>query len=390
MSADTPSILDDLSRPRTRARSSASIPESEDTIRNLKASESVQAAFQASGIPSPPGDVAAIITNHVKSAIQGLPLSQVANMSSGSGELSTAAVAGVNMFMNSLTPSQRDAVKAGVNPLDSTAMMKIGGLFKADAGNFARLAGRDGVDSSARYDGMGAGGLNQIQLQARDLAIKSGLTWAANNPDLLRLGPAAIEILAQTKLREETFNRLTKDAGLSTKGAVGVAAMLHAQGKDANKDGQALAADIAAINDPAFKAAIDARGRLQVPAPNETPEQKKVREAQMPAAEDQVRAAADAHVQRKPEDAARVKRATETLGIAVKKNEVQAAATQSAEQQNQNRQAFFSSEPASSSAAAPKPDAPAAATSSAPAAATSPKPDASVAKPARSLAPPKP
>jgi len=234
MSADTPSIFDNLSRPSTRARgSNASIPESEDTIRNFKASESVQAAFQASGIPSPPGDVAAIITNHVKSAIQGLPLSQVANMSSGSGELSAAAVAGVNQFVNSLTPSQREAVKAGVNPLDAGAMMKFGSMLNADASNFARLAGRDSAGSGARYDGMGTQNLTQTQIQARDLAIKTGLSWAVNNPDLLRLGPSAIQALADVQFRQESYDGL-KRVGYSASDTVGLAKFAKKKNIDAN------------------------------------------------------------------------------------------------------------------------------------------------------------
>src|SRR4051794_16649230 len=155
---------------RRGAPESTSIRESEDQVRNLKASQSVEAAFQAAGIPSPPGDIAAIITNHVKSEIQNLPLNQVANMSPGSGPLGTSAIAAVNQFVSSLTPSQREAVKAGVNPLDAAATMKLGGLFKSDANNFGRLSGRDGGDSSsARYDGLAGHGFTQTQLQARDL-----------------------------------------------------------------------------------------------------------------------------------------------------------------------------------------------------------------------------
>lgn len=193
-----------------------SIPESEDAIRNLKASQSVEAAFQAAGIASPPGDVAAIITNQVRSAIQGLSIQHVANMSPGSGELATSAAVAVNQFMSSLTPSQREAVKAGVNPLDAAAMLKLNGGLKMDAGNFAGLAGRD---SSARFDGMGAQGYTQTQIQARDLAIKSGLTWAVNNPDLLRLGPAAIQALADVHLRQDSYERF-KNGGLSAKAIV--------------------------------------------------------------------------------------------------------------------------------------------------------------------------
>jgi hypothetical protein len=218
-----------------RPAGSVSVTESEDQVRNLKASQSVEAAFQAAGIPSPPGDIAAIITNHVKSEIQTLPLSQVANMSPGSGPLGTSAIAAVNQFVSSLTPSQREAVKAGVNPMDASAMMKLGGLFKSDANNFGRLAGRDGVEgSSARFDGIGTQGFTQTQLQARDLATKLGLGWATNNPDLLRLGPSAIQALADVHLQKESYERF-KNGGLSDKAIVGGARWAKRTGTDYNE-----------------------------------------------------------------------------------------------------------------------------------------------------------
>jgi hypothetical protein len=220
---------------RGRAPESASIRESEDQVRNLKASQSVEAAFQAAGIPSPPGDIAAIITNHVKSDIQALPLNQVANMSPGSGPLATSAISAVNQFVSSLTPSQREAVKAGVNPLDAADMMKLGGLFKSDASNFGRLSGRDGVDASgARFDGLVSQGFTQTQLQARDLATKLGMGWAANNPDLLRLGPSAIQALADVHLQKESYERF-KNGGLSDKTIMGGARWAKRTGTDYNE-----------------------------------------------------------------------------------------------------------------------------------------------------------
>jgi hypothetical protein len=196
---------------------SGSISENDDAVRNLKSSESVVAAFHAEGFPSPPGDIAAIITAHVKSSTRDIPLNKIANMTPGSGPLGTSAAAGVNMFMNSLTPAQREAIKAGVNPLDATAMMKLGGLFKSDAGNFGRLSGRDATDGSgARFDGLALHGLTQNQVQARDLAAKLGLGWATNNPDLLRLGPSAIQALADVHLRQDSYERF-KNGGLSAK-----------------------------------------------------------------------------------------------------------------------------------------------------------------------------
>jgi hypothetical protein len=230
MSIDTPSTSDETGRLRGRSRGSATITEDDGGIRNLKASQSVEAAFQAAGIPSPPGDIAAIITNHVRSEIQALSLSHVANMSPGSGPLATSAVAAVNQFVSSLNPSQREAMKAGVNPLDAAGMMKLDSLLKSDAGSFARLSGRE---SSARFDGMGTQGLTQTQLQARDLAMKIGLGWAANNPDLLRLGPSAIQALADVHLRQDSYDRFRR-GGLSPRGIVAGARWARRTGTDYN------------------------------------------------------------------------------------------------------------------------------------------------------------
>jgi len=147
------------------------------------------------------------------------------------------------------------------------------------------------------------------------------LGWVKGNTELLNLGPAAMDILAQTHLRKETFKSLN-DAGFSAKGSVGIASMLHEHGsKDVNKDAQTLADNVKSLNDPAFKAAIDARAKLQVPAPNETPAQAEARRAQIPAAEDQVRATAAAHIAKKPQDAVKVKGVTDAVGIELKKNE---------------------------------------------------------------------
>jgi hypothetical protein len=114
-------------------RQTASVTESEDAVRNLKASESVTAAFNAAGVPNPPGDLANIVASYVKSATRDIPLNQIAYMTPGSGTLGTSAATGVTMFFNALTPAQRDAVKQGVNPLDPAAMMKFTAMINGTA-----------------------------------------------------------------------------------------------------------------------------------------------------------------------------------------------------------------------------------------------------------------
>jgi S1/P1 Nuclease len=135
---------------------SGSISENDDAVRNLKSSESVVAAFHAEGFPSPPGDITAIITAHVKSSTRDIPLNKIANMAPGSGPLGTSAAAGVNMFLTMLTPAQREAAKAGVNPLDPAAVLKFSmTLNNRASGLEAGLAGNNGGRFSGMRDGLG-------------------------------------------------------------------------------------------------------------------------------------------------------------------------------------------------------------------------------------------
>jgi hypothetical protein len=111
----------------------ASPPESEDMIRNLKSSESVVASFHAAGFPSPPGELAQIATTYVKSQTQQIPIDRVANMAAGSGQLGASAAQSVNLLIGTMTPMQREAMKAGVNPLDPAAVLRFNALLNGPA-----------------------------------------------------------------------------------------------------------------------------------------------------------------------------------------------------------------------------------------------------------------
>ena len=212
-----------------------------------------------------------------------------------------------------------------------------GGRWGANAALFAgsSIRGRDGgtdsssgeAASSRRFDGMnGLAGLTPSEKLTHSYALQQGVMWAAENREILKLGTAAIDIIKQTQLRKETLTSL-KDAGFSTKGSIGIASMLHERGKDANKDGKAFATKVKELGDQDITAAIEARAKLQVPAPNETPEQAEARKAQIPAADDHIRDAANAHIQKKPRDAAKVKDVTDTIGVELKRDEVATKAT---------------------------------------------------------------
>lgn len=78
----------------------------------------------------------------------------------------------------------------------------------------------DDTNSGARYDGMGSSSdwnSPAGQAQMRDLAIKSGISWAANNPGLLRMGPQAIQTLAESHLKEESYKILKNRLEFSDK-----------------------------------------------------------------------------------------------------------------------------------------------------------------------------
>lgn len=89
--------------------------------------------------------------------------------------------------------------------------------------------------SSNRYEGMsGSDRLSQGDLQniaaARSLARELGMPWAANNPDLLRLGPSAIRTLHEAGVQRQTFERMTSErVGIRAETAVGVAAWAKRQ-----------------------------------------------------------------------------------------------------------------------------------------------------------------
>ena len=84
-------------------------------------------------------------------------------------------------------------------------------------------------ESSAKYDGMGGERLSSSDLQnmasARAAAISYGMPWALNNPDLLKLGPAAIKTLHDAGVKKERFERMTGDkVGFRASTAVAIAA----------------------------------------------------------------------------------------------------------------------------------------------------------------------
>ena len=120
----------------------------ENALRTLKATESVTAAFHAAGFPSPPAGLAAILADHVRGETQSIPIKQLANMSPGTGPLNTAASAGVSLFVAAMTPDQRAAMKAGVNPLDASAVARLAALLHGGTTALALLQDRGAGSAS--------------------------------------------------------------------------------------------------------------------------------------------------------------------------------------------------------------------------------------------------
>jgi hypothetical protein len=177
----------------------------------------------------------------------------------------------------------------------------------------------EGRSSGARYDGMNGSALTQVQLQTRDYAIRQGVLWAADNKDILKLGPAAIDVLVRTGLRKDVYTGLTKEAGLSAKGAIGMADMLDKDGKDANAAGNELKKSLLEINDPGYTAAVSKLGELQL-KPRATEQEKA-------AAVENVKKAGAKAAKRNPKAAATIQKTNYTLEHAAAKHGAQAAST---------------------------------------------------------------
>jgi hypothetical protein len=208
-----------------RTRSSRGLPSAsdislgagEEAIRYRKSSESVDAAFAAEGFPSLPG-LAAPIVSFVQQSTRGIPFSTIANASPGSGPLNASAASGVSLLLGTMTPQQREAMKAGVNPLDPAAVHRFtltlnavgayasaargeSGLGGSNGGRFSGLresaeasqggdGGLGGAYSSLLKQGYRADQLNAVMPYAREL----GWTDKQSLRMLADTGPAGGEL----------------------------------------------------------------------------------------------------------------------------------------------------------------------------------------------------
>jgi hypothetical protein len=137
-----------------------------------------------------------------------------------------------------MDPAQRDKLlrqqqeRANVTSAEGVALAialgtREGLRFAAAQGNSSRF---DDIETKGSSDWSSDKG----QAQMRAFAIEKGVAWAAGRPDLLRLGPAALQVLAEVHLREESYRRLTTDAGFHAKDVVTLAEFAKKRGIDAN------------------------------------------------------------------------------------------------------------------------------------------------------------
>ena len=252
--------------------------------------------------------------NRVIDHAQSSPLGSDERMTRAAGFATTLAKAQSERPLNylSATPQEieRERAALGLPPL--LAVRAQGRFSGAESDG-------EGRSSGARYDGMNGSALTQLQLQTRDYAIRQGVLWAADNKDILKLGPAAIDVLARTGLRKDVYTGLTKEAGLSAKGAIGIADMLDKRGKDANAAGNELKKSLLEIGDPKYTAAINKLGEIQL-KPGATAEEKA-------AAVENVKKAGAEAAKRSPKAAKAVHKTNDLLEHAAASHGTQAAST---------------------------------------------------------------
>jgi hypothetical protein len=106
--------------------------------------------------------------------------------------------------------------------------------FLRGGGRADRAVDRDGATlTSARFDGLSATDAALLS-RMRDVAIRHGLHWAADRPEILRMGEDAIRLLARTGFTRQSHDRL-HEAGFSHQDMVRIARYAERTGLDVNE-----------------------------------------------------------------------------------------------------------------------------------------------------------
>lgn len=232
-------------RPEPHAPSKATTPPGaivDDVILRERAHAPVESAIRSHFATLGGGADEASIRNATSIVLRGLTPSALSRIAS-------AGVSGSELIQTLIPkPAQSNVLPAfnwsSITPAEIERLRSLGLL--SEYHRKMALGRRGGGErsesersSSASFDGLSH---NEAAYFAdmRNHALKHGLGWAANNRDILRLGPAAIETLGKARLQRETWQRLRTDGGMVPAQIVNMADYANRTGVDANKLGNAI------------------------------------------------------------------------------------------------------------------------------------------------------
>ncbi|MDF0522831.1 hypothetical protein P0R31_36970 [Bradyrhizobium yuanmingense] len=144
------------------------------------------------------------------------------------GALSAGEFKALEAEANGRGPNAVEASHAASAAKANPAAKEITGAYGTLAGNLpagthtsSNLTGNDGRVRRGDAGFNISSGLGAMALA--HFAVQQGVGWAKDKPELLGLGPQAIQALADAKLSQASFERLEKDAGFNAKDVVDLA-----------------------------------------------------------------------------------------------------------------------------------------------------------------------
>lgn len=162
--------------------------------------------------------------------IRQLPREQLQSIASSGGllqSITAQSLAGTGTTAAGKTDPRALPDGSGAPRESGATLLRLGdGSLRGDSGaRFNALAGEDRMSPA----------MAQAIAGARAEALRLGMPWAANHPDLLKLGPAAIKAIAETNLRETGYKALRNGAFYEAPDIVAFAKHAKLRGFDAEK-----------------------------------------------------------------------------------------------------------------------------------------------------------
>jgi hypothetical protein len=206
------------------------LPESAMAIARARIGESIAAHARSIGILDLPADRVALITDHVVKLLEGMPPSEIANLSPSSGPLMTAVATSFNMVYGQLSEGQLRAMKQGIDPSNLAAVQAFlsGGLQGVTLGGGA--SGATGLPGGrANYRGT-LDGVDGVSAQKM-------ASYTSQYADL-GFDQKAIGVFAAIDLDRASYNAFAKEGYSSSeiKDAAADTKVLGWKGKDAFAD----------------------------------------------------------------------------------------------------------------------------------------------------------